>query len=471
MKEKSSSNKALMENPAAERSLLGAFIRNTTLFWANKDRAGAELFAVERNQAVAKALHFLVEEGRQLSLSAVLGAIGFASDWSVEGYLAAIAADAAHQDEVADILDDLQRMQARREMMRFAESLIREATESADPILGIEAAKERVSHIGDVFTDEVRHISDIAQAVTDRVNAAYKIGHVAGVPLGLKAVQDLMGPLLPGRLYLICGSPGSGKSALMAQMAEYMASAYPVLVNQIEMQGEEQIERLMAPRAGLAADRIERAALDAAEIDRLMDARDSLKDLKLWVDSSTNPTVAQIGNRAMRMKRQSGLAALFIDHLLYIVPPDRHMKDHEAVRANLQGLKRLAKSMQIPIVCLTQPTKDFSSGPIRRPRVADMYGGAANEQEADVILLLFREEYMLRRNEPNTGPGSTEHVTWRGRLAEVEGKAEVILGKRRGGKGFGSRTLFFVAEDMRFFDNAPRLEPRSQGQLYDEIPA
>lgn len=462
------SSKALLENPTAERALIGAFIRDTTIFWAHKDSASPALFAVERNQVIAKALHFLAENGRTLSLAAVVGGVGFASDWNVEAYIGACLADAAHADEVPDLLGDLQAMQARREMMRFAEALIKEATDGPDPMAGIETAKEKVTRIGDIFRDEVRHISEIANDITTRVSDAYKVGHVSGLPVGLKQVQDLIGPLLPGRLYLVCGSPGSGKSALMAQMAEYIAQTHPVLIHQIEMPGEEQIERILAPRAQLEADRIERAALDAEEINRLLDAADSVRNLKLWVDSSTSPTVAQIGSRAMRLQRQSGLAAMFLDHLLYVRAPDRRMADHEAVRANLQALKRLSKDMGIPIVVLTQPKAELASGPVRRPRVADMYGGAANEHEADVILLLFREEYMLRRNEPNTGEGSKEHVEWRSRLIDVEGKAEVILGKRRGGRGFGIRTLWFNDELMRFFDNVPpSARLAAQPMLYD----
>ena len=314
----------------------------------------------------------------------------------------------------------------------------------------------------------IRHVSEITKGVVERVDTAFKAEKIGGIPIGLKAVQDLTGPLLPGRLYMIGGSPGSGKSLLAAQIAELISAAYPVLYFQIEMPGEEQIERMLSYHAGLTAESIERAALDADGFDRLLSAAEKTKHLNLWIDSSSQPSVTQIRGRALRLKRRHGLSVVVIDHLLYMASPDRKMRDYEAVRFNLQGLKRMAKDLHIAVVVLNQPTKE-SSGASRPLQPSDLFGGSAVEQEADVILLLFREEYMLRRAEPRD-ENSPEHREWREKIANCEGRAEVSLGKRRGGAGYGHRKMFFDANAMRFYDNLPSKRV-SESRLFEDIPA
>lgn len=459
--------KVVFENPVAERAAIGALVANTTSFIGLKERVTPALFAVDRHQEIAKAMAKLVDDHRSLNVAAIIGAIGFV-DWHPEGYLGACIADACHPDEIEDTILDLEKMQARREILRFSEALAREARATEDPIMAIEKAKLAVNQIGDIFHEQVRPVGDIAKGVVLRVDKAFQANKVEGISYGLKGIQDLMGPLLGGRVYLIAGAPGAGKSALASQIAETIAETHPVLFDQIEMPAEEQVERMLAQRAGVSSEAIERAALDAEEFERVAEASERIRPLHLWIDSSTGPTVGQIAARARRMKRQHGIVTVFVDNMLYLVTPDTRMKEHEAVRANLQGLKKLAKSEDIAVVALTHLTKEYATGIIRRPRVSDLYGGSANEQEADVILLLFREEYMLRRAEP-MDETSKEHVEWRERLANCEGQAEAILGKRRGGRGYGLRRLYFDAERTRFHDNA-QFKPRdpTRPQLFDK---
>ena len=127
------------------------------------------------------------------------------------------------------------------------------------------------------------------------------------------------------------------------------------------------------------------------------------------------------------------------------------MRPIDAIEPNLQGLKRLARDLGIPVVALVQLKGSINEDVVRRPNVADLWNGPAVERNADVLMFVHRPEYMLRRREPEEG--SKEHADWAAKVASWEGKAEFILGKRRGGVGWGSRTAGFDAARYRFHDN------------------
>lgn len=448
-----------LENPALERAVLGALI-DTYTFWRMKDRARPELFTVVMHSKICAIMHALAEEGRDLNVPGIISRLSIDDgNFSPEGYLATLIADEADPDNLSELFRDLEDMWARREMGRLGQELIKQSTADSglDALSRLEAAKEKIGALGDPMGTSVRHVSTIAQELLDRVSAAAEREETVGLDVGLKSLQDLTGPLMPGRLYVLAGPPGSGKSALAYQVAEYVSRVVPTLVEEIEMEADELVERDLASRTGIAADKIERASLNEQEIETLFDAAVKLSGLKLYLDSTTSPTTSLIRSKAMRMQRLKGLGLLAIDHLLYIQRPDKKMGEFEGIRANLQALKKMAKDLGIPIVLLTQLKKEFGEGTwaqIRRPNVNDLYGGSAVEQEADVVLFVHREEYLLKRKEPDAD--SKDRADWEARHEKVKGKAELVLAKRRGGTGAGVRTLYFDGPRVRFSDQPPR---------------
>lgn len=448
-----------LENPALERAVLGSLI-DTDTFWRMKDRARPELFTVVMHGRICGIMHALVEEGRDLNIPAIVSRLSVDDgNFSPEGYLATLIADEADPDHLPEHFRDLEDMWARREMTRLGHELIKQSTADTglDAMSRLEAAKEKMESLGDPMGTSVRHVSTIAQELIDRVGAAAEREQTVGLDVGLKGLQDLTGPLMPGRLYVLAGPPGSGKSALAYQVSEYAARSEPVLFEEIEMEADELVERDLASRTEIAADKIERAALNDEDIDRLFDAATQLSTLKLYIDSTTSPTVSLIRSKAMRMQRLKGLGLLAIDHLLYIQRPDRKMGEFEGIRANLQALKKMAKDLKIPIILLTQLKKEYGEGTwqqIRRPNVNDLYGGSAVEQEADVVIFVHREEYQMKRKEPSKD--AKDYVEWEDKLEKVKGKAELVLAKRRGGTGAGVRTLYFDGPRVKFSDQAPR---------------
>ena len=476
MRDKNDNGKLLLENPPLERAVLGTMISDTNFFWGMKDRVRPELFTVTIHRRICSVLHLLAEEGRDLNVPAVISRLAVEKDnstFSPEGYLATLVADEATPEQAPDFLKDLEDMWARREMAKLGSELIRQSTADTgmDAVARLEEARNKMETLGDPMGTSVRHIAQVAQKMMERVSLAADAEKTVGLNTGLKAVQDLTGPLMPGRVYLLAGPPGSGKSALAQQIAKTVSMADPTLFISIEMEDEEIAERDLAGSTGITTDKIERAALNFDEVEHLYEEVMKLSGCKLYVDSTSNATVAKIRAKAMRMKRLKGLGLLVIDHLLYIERSDRRMGEFEGIRANMQALKKMAKDLGIPILLLTQLKKEFGEGPwqqMRRPNVNDLYGGSAPEQESDVVIFVHREEYLLGRKEP--AKDAKDRQDWEDKMEGVKGKAELVLAKRRGGAGFGVRTLWFEGPRLRFYDQSPRTyaQPTSR-DLIDQM--
>lgn len=460
-----------LENRPLERSLLGTLIADTHLFWQIKARANPDLFTTPLHQRIATIMHRLAESGREFSVAAIVSRLGDANDdqgFSPEGYLATLVSEEAGASEVHDHLEDLEEMFARRQMMRLGEVLMRGAREDngMSATERLEAAKASVEQIADPLGSGARTIYEVGQRVLARTQDASNREAPVGLDLGLKCLQDLTGPLMPGRVYTLAGPPGSGKSALAFQVATnvaaslHMETGKPLVVkfDSLEMDGEELAERDLAARTGISAEKIERASVNVEELEQLYEASEQTRPIALHIDSATHQTITMIRSKAMRLKRLRGLDLLVVDHLLYISRPASRKPEHEQIRDVMQGVKQLAKDLGIPIMLLAQLKKEYSDIPwnmMRRPRAGDLYGGSAVEQESDVVIFVHRPEYILKRSEPESG--AKDYAEWEAMEVKWRGLAEIVLAKRRGGAQAGVRRAWFDGPRTTFSDSQPRI--------------
>lgn len=390
-------------------------------------------------------------------------------------YLADLERQAPPSSLAQDLAKTIRDLALRRRLISAGEQLVAECFDAPASTRGEELRAKYDAAFAALFSTVadvgVRHIGDVSEMVLKRVARA--IGGVVeggGIELPLAAAQALVGSLMPGRLYVLAGAPGSGKSLLAQKIAKHASrpGAGVALFRSIEMEDEEVVERDLATLTGISAESIERGNVPPGDYETLVDAAALTNKHRLYIDSSSAPTAALIRAQAMRMKRLVGLDLLVVDHLLYIEKPDPRMPEFEAIRGNIKAMKRIAKDLGIPVLLLTQFNREFNAGPVRRPTVSDLYNSSAIEQEADVILFVHREGYMLKRKEPPKGvteKEKKEHSDWEARVMEAGDKAELILGKRRGGKGFGVRTVYFDEKAVDFVDNYTRgTESLHQGE-------
>lgn len=422
------------------------------------EAAHGEIFSLARDQIEAGRGAGAITLMHDMAQDADIGGI------SASEYLAVLERESPDSPSVGRRLAmTIRDLSIRRQAIEAAEQLAIDMRDAPASTTGAELRARYDAIFETMFASAadlgIRSLGDYAGDVLRRVGDSLKADTTIGLGVGLAMLQDLIGRLMPGRLYVVAGTPGAGKSALAAQIARHLASgsqdqpAKDVVLFEIEMQGEELAERAIAQDTNISADRIERAAVRPQDYDAIAASVAGLKRMRLWVDQAAEPPLSLIRARAIRMQRLHGLDVLIIDHLLHIKPPER-MDAVAAVRPNLMGLKTLAKDLGIPVVVLTQYKAEYSQGgwlQIRRPHNGDLFGGSVNEQVADVVLHIYREEPMLQAREPHKDdPKRADYDT---RLAASLGKAEFILTKRRGGRGFGTRTVGWVGARSLFTDN------------------
>jgi replicative DNA helicase len=277
-----------------------------------------------------------------------------------------------------------------------------------------------------------------------------------GVTTGLRDLNDWLGGLQPSNVIVLAGRPGMGKTALAMLMAlEAAKTACTVGVVSLEMSAPQLAQRLLSLETGIDAERLTRGKLAQEHFDRIQAAKTKLDALPLHIDDRGGLTLDQISGTAHRWKRD-GLGLLIVDHLGLIAPSpalQRANKVHQ-IEHSTGGLKALAKSLDIPIVLLTQLNRAVETRDNKRPQLSDLRDSGSIEQDADAVLLLYRDAYYLAREEP-TDQG--KYAVWLAKMNEARNLAELEVAKFRHGKT-GRIDLIFDGPLMRFRDRAKHHE-------------
>lgn len=449
--------KSKSHNGPAERAALGAFLKDVLLFHQFKDRVVPALFFNGSHQRIVKIMHGLADAGREFSVSAIAGRVpdDQAHGMSAEGYLSVLISEATDPADLHEAVADLEELCAARQMADLGQALVSGAFEDngLSARERLDKARASIDLIGDRMTTQAAHVHDVSERMMARIVDAYQAEKTVGMRSGLKALDDLIGPAMPGQVIVLASPPGGGKTSLAWKMARKFADEMPGCFFSQEMEPEELTARDLSQQTGIPSHKIESATLDADEIERLGDASRLLKGSMLYVDGEPGLNHMQIRNRAYRLRRTHGCGFIFIDHLLYCGRTEKRQTTLDAIGENMKGFKHLAKKMKIPVFVLAQLTKEFAAGKwqdIRRPLVSDIYGGAQVEHDSDVIAFIHRPSVMLERKKPQDG--AKDMGDWEAERLKWEGLAEISLGKRRGGAGYGHRTCFFDGPTMMFSD-------------------
>lgn len=457
----------LPQNIRAERGLLGILLTdNDTLFSAGD--LSKEDFAEPYNGELYLLIRDYIEAGRTATAATIMHDAQDAVIWGdlkASQYLTLLESEsppARFAGELARVVRDTA---LRSRVIRTAEDIARRARDAPVSVRADELRFQIDEAMSALFPSVqdmgLLRAADVGDGILNRLRTTEA---AVGLPMGLAGVQDLMGAAMPGRLYMLGAASGGGKSALIVQIARNMALAgYRVLLDSLEMSAEETVERILSGRTGIEAPKIERGTVTQQEYQMLVDANNDDRAGELYIDQTSKLTVPMIRGRALRKQRLGGLDILFVDHIHYVSKADRKQSENEALDENLAGLKALARDLKIPVVCACHFTstglRDMEQWPHRRPKKGDLLFSATVERHADVIALLHRPEYFLRQAEPE--PDARHYHEWVLRMSDQgekgqKGVAELILAKRRGGKGYGIRRLYFDEARVTFTDNRPK---------------
>ena len=309
-------------------------------------------------------------------------------------------------------------------------------------------------------------------ALTHAVNMAAKAyereGKLSGISTGMRDLDHKLGGLQSSDLVIVAGRPGMGKTALATNIAFNIAQAYQSQMRpdgslettnggivgffSLEMSSEQLATRIIAEQSGVPSYKIRRGDITDVEFQAITEAARQMQTVPFYIDHTGGISIAQLTARARRLKRQRGLDMLVVDYLQLL--SGSKSKDGNRVQELTEittGLKALAKELGVPVMALSQLSRQVESREDKRPQLSDLRESGSIEQDADVVMFVYREEYYLKNREPR--PGSEEHLAWMAEMERAHGKAEVIIGKQRHGPT-GTVELAFEGEFTRFGDLA-----------------
>jgi replicative DNA helicase len=284
----------------------------------------------------------------------------------------------------------------------------------------------------------------------------------------LRDLDRDVGGLQRSDLVILAGRPGMGKTALATNIAFNIAKAYQgekqpdgtiKTVNggivgffSLEMSAEQLATRIIAEQSGVPSFKIRRGSITEPDFYKITEAARDMQTTPFHIDQTGGISIAQLAARARRLKRQRGLDVLVVDYIQLLSGSSKKGDSRvQEVTEITTGLKALAKELDVPILALSQLSRQVESRDDKRPQLSDLRESGSIEQDADVVMFVFREEYYLKNKEPKMG--TEEYFKWQSDMAQVHGKAEVIIGKQRHGPT-GSIQLAFQADVTRFADLA-----------------
>ena len=473
-------------NLEAEQALLGVLLYDNAAFERLSDTFQPTHFFEPFHGRLFGAIQSHIRRG-QLA-EPILMAEQFARDPAFEDlggvrYLADLvdrAPPAAHAPDYARVIYDLA---LRRDLIRIGGEIVVDA-QVGDPELGgrqqIEAAEQKLYTLAE--TGSASHgFQDFSEALRGAVEMAaeaYKRdGGLSGLSTGLVDLDQKLGGLHGSDLVILAARPSMGKTALAANIAFNVARRYSwepqpdggrktvdggvVAFFSLEMSAEQLAMRLLAEVTEVPSDKIRKGEITVSEFGRISEAAREIQESPLYIDDTGGISIAKLAARARRLKRTSGLDLIVVDYLQLVTTGDSSRNDNrvQEVTQVTQGLKALAKELSVPVLALAQLSRQVENREDKKPQLADLRESGSIEQDADVVMFIYREAYYLGRAEPKEG--SAEHLAWQEKLDPIRNLAEVVIGKQRHGP-IGVVRLHFN-EDLTKFSNLARegrYEPR-----------
>jgi replicative DNA helicase len=469
-------------NIEAEQALLGAILVNNEAFYRVSDFLEPRHFFEPVHQKIYEISASLIRAGKiasPVTLKTFLPADADIGGLTVSQYLARLAAEATTVINAADYGRTIYDLSVRRALIVIGEDLVNEAFDApvdSSPSKQIEEAEKKLYEVAESGRYEggfQRFAQALTTAVDMAANAYARDGGLSGLATGLKDLDSKMGGLQPSDLIIVAGRPGMGKTSLATNIAYNVARAWQGEVRpdghmsttnggivgffSLEMSAEQLATRIIAEQTGIPSSTIRRGAISEADFEKIKDVSIELQNLPFYVDETGGLSIAQLAARARRLKRQRGLDLIVVDYIQLLQGTSRRASEGrvQEVTEITTGLKALAKELNVPIMALSQLSRQVESRDDKRPQLSDLRESGSIEQDADVVLFVFREEYYLSNKEPR--PGTDEHAKWLLEMDAAHGKAELIIGKQRHGPT-GTVQVHFDANVTRFGDLAPNYQ-------------
>lgn len=462
-------------NIEAEQGLLGAILINNDAFFRVGDFLEPEHFFEPIHRTLYQLARDLIRAGKTatpVTLKTFIDAQADIGGLTVGQYLARLAAEATTIINAGDYGHAIYDLAARRALIGIGEDMVNAAYDSpvdAPPRAQIEDAERALfalAEVGQYGGGFQRFAQAMTTAIDMAAHAFQRDGHLSGLSTGLADLDRQLGGLQASDLIILAGRPGMGKSALATNIGYNIARAWRggaradghmetldggiVGFFSLEMSAEQLATRILAEQTGIPSSRIRRGAIDENDFEKIKDHAVELQQLPFFIDEAGGLTIAQLSARARRLKRQRGLDLLIVDYLQLLAGTGKRASDNRVneVTEITTRLKALAKELNVPVLALSQLNRRVEDREDKRPQLSDLRESGSIEQDADVVLFVYREEYYHAMRKPLES-NRERFAEWLAEGDKLHGKAEIITAKQRHGP-IGTVDLQFDAGVTRF---------------------
>ncbi len=457
----------------AEQQLLGGLLNNNDLYYSLEDKVDPEHFYDPVHSRIFEIISTRIKDGKLASAVTVntfLTEDEGLKELGGSSYLAQLMAGSVASSAIKDYSKLVYDLAIRRELIVLGQEISSRAQSikvDEQPEEQIILAEQNLYKIGDSGKSETgfkSFLKALGEAVQVANAAHHRDGNLAGISTGFIDLDKKMGGLHSSDLIILAGRPSMGKTSLATNIAYNIAKSFKKNDNadgtsetvnggivgfySLEISAEQLAARILSETAEIPSEQIRRGDMTESEFRRFVEAAKSIESSPLFIDDTPALTIAQLASRARRLKRTHGLDALIIDYLQLVRAGSSRDNRVNEISEITQGLKAIAKELNIPVIALSQLSRQVENRDDKRPQLADLRESGSIEQDADVVLFVYREEYYKEREKPSDHD-LEKMAIWQEEMDRLHGRAELILGKQRHGP-IGTVELSFEGKYTRF---------------------
>ncbi len=456
--------KELPNNIEAEQAVIGSILVSNDIFDEISTIISSINFYDPMHQKIFEAIESLVYKGMLANPITLKNYFeDEKDDLNVPEYLVKITKFSTSVRQAVEYSKIIYDMFVRRELIKISEQTIDSAKLNELDTNGqtiIENSERLLFDLAEKgsFNSSLVKFDEAMKQTIEMASAAYKNEEgIVGVPTGLRDLDDKLGGLHQSDLIIIAGRPSMGKTSLAtniafnaAQKLQDSGKKSSIAFFSLEMSSEQLSTRIISEQARISSNDIRRGRISDEQFDKFLETSKNIAELPLYIDETPAISIAAMSNRARRIKRLFGLDMVVVDYI-QLMRGTTFNKDGrvQEISQITQGLKAIAKELAVPVVALSQLSRQVEQRDDHKPQLSDLRESGSIEQDADVVMFVYREGYYLSRKEPREA--TVEHAEWQAKMNEVAHLAQIIIGKQRHGP-IGNITLEFEERFTKFKD-------------------
>ena len=457
------SSDELPNNIEAEQSVIGSILLSNEIFDEINMIVNSNNFYDPMHQKIFSAIEKLIYSGMLANPITLKNHFENEKDEiNIPEYLVKITKFSSSTRQTIEYSKLIYDLYVKRELIKISENII-DASKLNDLdndgqkiIENFEKSLFDLAEKGSFSSSLVKFDEAMKMTIEMASNAYKNDAGIVGVPTGLTDLDDRLGGLHKSDLLIIAGRPSMGKTALATNIAYNAAKKIQddnrkstVAFFSLEMSSEQLSTRILAEQSRIKSNDIRRGKISEDQFDKFIETSKDISELPLYIDETPAITIAALSNRARRIKRLYGLDLVVVDYIQLMRASNFKDGRVQEISEITQGLKALAKELSVPVLALSQLSRAVEQRDDKKPILADLRESGSIEQDADVVMFVYREAYYIERKEPR--PATVEHAEWQAKMNEVSNLAEIIIGKQRHGPT-GNVMLEFEAMFTKFKD-------------------